>query len=165
MKAIYIPQLLKMPEKREEIHFNDSIAGLETLTPVKGILMVTHGGNFLDVQIQAETIITLTCDRCLQSFNHGLGVETSELIWLENELEFNQNIPLEREISLENLSETLDPNGYFEVETWIFEQLSLAMPMRQLCGNNCHAPKIDYEQPILDHRWSNLASLKSIIQD
>ena len=165
MEAIYIPRLLKMPEQKEEIYFNDSISGLNTLTPVKGMVIVTHGGNFLDVYLQAETIITLSCDRCLQSFNHRLKVDTSELIWLENKLEVDHNLPLEREISLENLSETLDPNGYFDVETWIFEQLSLAMPMRQLCGNNCHPPKIDNEQSILDHRWSDLASLKSILKD
>lgn len=165
MEALYIPQLLKMPENKVEINFNDSISGLNTLSPVKGLLVVTHGGNFLQVQVQAKTILTLTCDRCLQSFNHLLKVNTSELIWLESPLEIEQNIPLEREISLENLSETLDPYGYFEVESWIFEQLSLAMPMRQLCGKNCHLPQVENEQSYFDHRWANLASLKSMIQD
>jgi uncharacterized protein len=165
MEAIYIPQLLKMPGKTEEIHFNNPIEDLETLIPVKGILMVSHRGNFLEVQVKAETIVTLTCDRCLQSFNHRLKVETSELIWLENEFELEQNIPLEREISRENLAETLDPNGFFEVETWLYEQLSLALPMRQLCGKDCQTPAIKNNQEIIDPCWANLASLKSLIQD
>lgn len=165
MEAIYIPQLLKMPGKKEEIHFNDSIRGFNSLTPVKGFLVVSHGGNFLEVKLQAETILTLMCDRCLQSFNHRLTLDTSEIIWLENKLELEQNIALEREISYENLSETLDPKGYFETETWLYEQLSLAMPMHQLCGNNCQAPEIPNHQSLIDNRWANLAILKSVIKD
>jgi uncharacterized protein len=138
---------------------------LTTLIPVKGILVVTHGGNFLEVEVQAETILTLTCDRCLQSFNHRLKVETGELIWLEHEFELEQNIPLEREIFRENLAETLDPNGYFDIETWLYEQLSLALPMRQLCGKKCQTPEIKNDREISDGRWADLASLKSLIQD
>jgi uncharacterized protein len=165
MEAIYIPQLLKMPGRKEEIKISDFIPGLTTLTPVRGILVVTHGGNFLEVYLQAETILTLTCDRCLQQYNHRLKVETSELIWLEHDWELDQNIPLEREIGGEDLSETLPPDGYFEPETWVYEQLSLAMPMRQLCGKNCQAPAIKEEETIIDTRWASLASLKSVIKD
>lgn len=165
MEPIYIPQLLKMPDRKEEIKFNDSIGGLDTLTPVKGLLVVSHGGNFLNVQLQAQTIVTLNCDRCLQSFNHRLEVETSELIWLEKKFDVDEHIPLERELLIENLSETLEPNGYFEAENWIYEQLSLAMPMRQLCGNNCHPPKIENHQSLIDNRWADLASLKLQIKD
>lgn len=165
MDNIYIPQLLKMPQQKEEMEINGLIKGLNTLTPVKGIFMITHGGNFLDVQLQAETIITLICDRCLQKYNHRLKVETSEIIWLENSLKSEENIPPEREISVENLSESLDYNGYFEVTNWIYEQLSLAMPMRQLCGKECTAPKIDNQDSIIDPRWANLASLKSLLKD
>ena len=157
MEAIYIPQLLKMPGRKEEIKISDFIPGLNTLTPVRGFLVVTHGGNFLEVYLQAETILTLTCDRCLQQYNHRLTVETSELIWLEHELE--------REISREDLSETLPPDGYFDTENWVYEQLSLAMPMRQLCGKNCQAPQTKEEETIIDSRWASLASLKSMIKE
>ncbi len=162
MKPIYIPQLLKMPLQTEEFKLNQAIANLETLTPVKGILTVTHGGTFLEVKVLADTIITLTCDRCLQSFNYRLSVDTSELIFLDKKLESDQHIPLEREITSENLSESLDPNGYFEVENWLYEQLSLAMPLRQLCQNNCSPPEFD-NTPVtmIDSRWRNLASLIS----
>ena len=63
MESIHIPWLLKLPEQTETIQFNECIAGLETLTPVRGRMQVTHKGNYLEVPAQAETIITLTCDR------------------------------------------------------------------------------------------------------
>ena len=162
MEAIYIPHLLKAPKRKAEIIVDDQIAGLNTLTPVKGSINVRHGGNFLEISSQAETIITLTCDRCLQHYNDRLTINTSELIWLESELENVQDIPLEREVSVEDLSETLPPNGHFEPETWLFEQLSLALPLRKVCGENCPgAAQTSLDaQSQLDSRWSSLAALK-----
>ena len=117
---------------------------LDTLVPVK------------------ETITTLICDRCLQHYNHRLEVDTTELIWLESELENTADLPTEREVSLEDLSETLPPNGHFNPEEWLFEQLSLALPLRKVCGENCPGADIKEipTENYLDSRWSSLAALK-----
>ena len=162
MEAIYIPQLLKAPEKTEEIWIEEFIPGLKTLTPVRGRMVVTHHGNYLEVSVQAETIVTLTCDRCLQKYNHRLSIDTSELIWLDEKADqFEGHLPLEREISTDDLSETLPPSGYFSPDTWLYEQLSLAMPMRQLCGKDCHRPKSPLDsEPLIDSRWACLEALK-----
>ncbi|WP_017294931.1 YceD family protein [Geminocystis herdmanii] len=160
MEKIYIPRLLKMPEQKEEIALNHQISGLDSLTPVRGFFQVAHRGNFLELQLQAHTILTLTCDRCLQSFNHRLEVDTSEIILLKEE-EPLLSYPLEREIISEDLSETLPPDGELIMDEWIYEQLSLAMPLRILCGNDCQPPAIESQQhsTIKDDRWSSLVSL------
>ena len=162
MEAIYIPQLLKAPERKREIILDDPIAGLDTLTPVRGSLVVRHGGNFLEVSVNAETIVTLTCDRCLQNYNHRLAIETSELIWLEAIDSDLNSLPLEREVSLEDLSETLPPNGHFDTEQWLYEQFSLAVPLRKLCGADCRGAvtATSETEPQVDNRWASLASLK-----
>ena len=167
MEAIYIPHLLKAPNRRAEIIVQDQIANLDTLTPVKGKIAVRHGGNFLEVISQAETITTLTCDRCLQHYNHRLAIDASELIWLESELENIEDIPTEREVSFEDLSETLPPNGHFDPEAWLFEQLSLALPPRKVCGENCSgaAEAPHKEENNIDSRWSSLAALKEQFKD
>lgn len=168
MEAIYIPHLLKAPKRQAEIIINDQIPGLNTLTPVKGSITVRHGGNFLEVSSQAETITTLTCDRCLQHYNHRLAINVSELIWLESELEHEEDLPCEREIFLEDLSETLAPNGHFAPDTWLFEQLSLALPLRKVCGENCPgaATTSSKDQATsLDSRWASLAALKDQLND
>ena len=46
-------------------------------------MSIRHGGTFLEILAQAETIVTLTCDRCLQNYNYRLSIDTSEIIWLE----------------------------------------------------------------------------------
>ena len=167
MEAIYIPHLLKAPQRTAEIIVDDAIARLNTLTPVKGRISVRHGGNFLEVISAAETIVTLTCDRCLQHYNHRLEIDTSELIWLESELENVADIPTEREVSLEDLSETLPPNGHFDPDMWLFEQLSLSLPLRKVCGENCPgaAQTTSKEENSIDSRWSSLASLKEQLND
>lgn len=162
MEAIYIPHLLKAPNRKIEILVDNTITNLDTLVPVKGSILIRHGGNFLEVTSQVETITTLVCDRCLQHYNHRLAIDTSELIWLESELENIEDLPTEREVSIEDLSETLPPNGHFNPETWLFEQLSLAWPLRKVCGENCPgaAFKTNSEEEHIDLRWSSLAALK-----
>ena len=162
MEPIYIPQLLKAPEKTESIEIQEFISDLETLTPVRGEMMVTHCGNYLEVSLVAEAIVTLACDRCLQQYNHRLSIDSSELIWLEENSDQTAVFPSEREVQLEDLSETLDPRGYFHPDTWLYEQMSLALPMRRLCDQNCPGTvkaKIESE-PLLDRRWATLAKLK-----
>ena len=166
MENIFIPQLLKMPEQTHQFQLNDYIRDLDSLTPVKGIFRLTHHHNFLEVSLKADTILTLTCDRCLQTFNHRLKVDTTEIILLQ--YPENENyLPLEREVMREDLSETLPPNGELIVEEWIYQQLSLAMPLRNLCGNNCQPPSIQKHSSNSksDNRWSALADLKSILPE
>ena len=162
MEPIYIPHLLKAPKRTAEIIVDDNISGLDTLVPVKGFISVRHGGNFLEIVSIAETITTLVCNRCLQHYNHRLAIDTSELIWLESELENVQDLPSEREVHLEDLSETLPPNGHYDPEVWLFEQLSLALPLRKICGADCPGASIKAtsDDHYVDHRWSSLAALK-----
>lgn len=163
MDAIYIPQLLTAPEKTDILEVNEVFESLETLTPVRGKIQVKHCGTYLEVSGKAETIVTLTCDRCLQQYNHRVSVETTELIWLDENAESVEMLPLEREVPLEDLSENLSPRGYFDPQEWLYEQLCLALPQRQLCNQNCSgiADEILSSRPKVDSRWASLESLKA----
>lgn len=162
MDAIYIPHLLKATDRKKIVPLDDFIPGLETLTPVRGQLAIRHGGTFLDVFVQAETIVTLTCDRCLQHYNHRIALRTSEIIWLDDEADQDKNIPLEREVAVEDLSESLASDGYFDPRTWLYEQLTLTLPLRKLCGKDCQQPTVptSESEPTLDSRWASLEALK-----
>jgi uncharacterized protein len=41
--------------------------------------------------------------------------------------------PLEQEVASEDLVESLSPQGHFDPATWMYEQLCLALPQRQVC--------------------------------
>lgn len=163
MEAIYIPRLLKLPGKIETITIDEPLPALETLTPVRGQMQVKHQGNYLDVSAQAETIITLTCHRCLQQYNHRLALQSSELVWLDESANQPDMGPIERETPLDELVETLDPQGHFEPDTWLYEQLCLAIPPRQLCDRACpgiQPVEQDAVETNTDRRWDALEALK-----
>ncbi|HIK38247.1 MAG: YceD family protein [Geminocystis sp.] len=162
METIHLPQLLKMPERTMVLRLCHRIAGLDTLTPVRGLFTIRHGGNFIELSLVADTIITLVCDRCLQTFNHRLSVDTSEIIYLKEE---PQNPLPEREITWEELCETLPPDSEFLIEDWIYQQLCLALPLRNICSNNCSIPPYSSTGPEVDSRWSALAQLKHLLPD
>ena len=170
MQSIYIPHLLNAEGQRRTLTFNTSILDLATLTPVRGQLVVQHCQTYLDVQAQAETIVTLTCDRCLQQYNHRLRLDASEMLWLEERPE-PATEPLEREVPVEELMETLSPRGHFDPTTWLYEQLCLALPQRQICDDQCQGIAIDATDdpqaspPPTDHRWAALAALKQQFPD
>ncbi len=161
MDAIYIPQLKKAPEQTEAIEISQHLSNFETLTPVQGMLTVSHQGNYLKVAASVETIVTLTCDRCLNNYNHRLQVEASELIWLNDESDSVDE--LETEVAVEDLVETLSPTGSFEPALWLYEHLCLSLPQRQLCDKGCLGIELkedgNHQLPI-DSRWASLASLK-----
>ncbi len=163
MDAIYIPQLTRASERTEEVQVKEFLPGLETLTPVRGHIRVQHHGNYLEVSGQAEAIITCTCNRCLQQYNQRLGVDTKEIIWLDETANQVEDLPLEREVAVEDLIEALPPDGYFYPSEWLYEQMCLAIPQRQLCDRKC--PGIisnsgDSSNQLVDNRWASLEALK-----
>ncbi|NJM97926.1 MAG: DUF177 domain-containing protein [Phormidesmis sp. RL_2_1] len=165
MRAIHIPQILNAPNKTLVLEVTEPLLGLETLTPVKGVVRVTHQGNYLDVAGQAEAIMTLACDRCLQSYNSRIQVDTSEIVWLE---EPAPEDALEKEVELEDLVESLSPQGDFKPDEWLYEQMCLAIPPKQICRPECPGIEITSnpsETENIDRRWAALAALKQQLSE
>jgi uncharacterized protein len=168
MEDIHIPHLLKLQQQQQIISVDQSLADLETLTPVRGRMVVHHQGTFLEVNAQVETIITLSCDRCLQQYNQRLRVDQLEIIILDPKADQVVDYPLEQEVAWEELVETLSPQGYFSPDTWIYEQLCLSLPSKQLCSLDCPGILVDEsvvenlpeDAPPIDHRWEALELLK-----
>ena len=168
MEAIYIPQLLKASDQKIEITLDESLENIKTLTPIRGTMIIRHGGTFLEIKVNADTITTLICDRCLQQYNNRLSLETTEIIWLDKNSNNFDDLPLEREIQLEDLSESLPIDGHFDPKKWLYEQIYLNLPLRKVCGENCSgAPSISEEKNpnIIDSRWASLASLKQHLSE
>jgi uncharacterized protein len=168
MEKIYIPQLAKAVDATEVIEVKEFIKDLDTLTPVQGVVKVKHQGSFLEVKAEAFTIMTLTCDRTLTQFNHRLAINASELIWLEEPTN-GRKYAKEQEVDLEDLLETLPPNGYFDVAVWLYEQLSLAIPFQKIAPD---APELGVildrsasKDQNIDKRWAALGSMQIIDSD
>jgi len=113
MEKLYIPQIARAVDATESFDFKEFIEGLETLTPVQGVISVRHVGSFLEVSSKASTIMTLTCDRTLVQFNYRLAINNSERICLAEPLPESE-YPREREIEADDLVESISPSGYFD---------------------------------------------------
>lgn len=147
------------------------IEGLASLTPVQGTVAAIHHGTALEVTAEAQTIVTLCCDRCLQHFNHALQAEVHELVELRGQGETATasgadldalNLELARDGMPEgaDLDDRLDPAGSFDPERWLFEQLSLRLPLVNRCGDDCPGPATWSSEPSGgDPRWAALARL------
>ena len=165
MRPIHIPQLLNAPNKTLSIDVAEHLPDLETLTPVKGEMSVTHQGTYLDVRGQAEAIMTLECDRCLQSYNTRVQVDTAESVWLEDPAPVDV---LEKEVELEDLVESVSPQGYFNPGEWLYQQMCLAVPQKQVCSEGCAGIEITSNPPekeVVDDRWAALSMLKQQLSE
>ena len=165
MRAIHIPQLLNAPNKTISLDVAEHLPGLETLTPVKGEMSITHQGTYLEVKGKVNAIMTLECDRCLQSYNTRIEVDSSEMVWLE---EPTAEAALEKEIDLEDLIETIAPQGNFKPDEWLYEQMCLAIPQKQICRADCQGIAFDNPagaEPEIDHRWAALSVLKNQLSE
>ena len=162
-------QEMRHLEAGRQWQIDQPIAGLASLTPVRGQLHATHLGNVLEVEGEAETIVTLCCDRCLKHFNLPLRANTKELLWI-GEPALNTSGPTasadctatEGEADDSGLMEQLDPRGDFDPEHWVFEQLNLLLPIVNHCGIDCPGPATWSSDGYSgDTRWRGLQGLCS----
>ena len=149
---------------------------MPSLTPIRGEISAKHLGNKLKLTGKIHTIVNLHCDRCLNQFNQKLIFDSEELICIspsgkESPPSRRTNDIYDRDCLLEYLS----PFESFDPESWIFEQLSLQMPMLKICGDDCPGPsKLQTPLPktnqnshsqfsgSMDPRWEVLKKLRPL---
>ncbi len=168
LRPVPIQELRALAEGRRWV-IDQHLEELESLTPVRGELRAIHRGTVLELVGQAETIVTLCCDRCLQHFNHPLAFRSQELLWLgeaAREAGLNAEAVLEAgaqvlDLEADALTESLDPRGSFDPAHWTFEQLSLQLPLVNRCGPECPGPNLRGSGPQepIDPRWAALRRL------
>ena len=158
LSPIPIAELLASAEPDRCLRFAQPIAALPSLTPVEGWLRLQVEGPLLRVEGEASTTVELCCDRCLQTFAHPLRARASERIGLGASAE---DLDEALAFDAEGISEQLDLGGSFDPAQWIYEQLSLQLPLVNRCGRQCPGPASwGSEQPLADPRWAALRQLR-----
>ncbi len=156
LRPVAIPELRALQDGKHW-RVDQPIAGFDSLTPVRGTLQVVHLTSALEVTTTVETILTLCCARCLRQYNQTLRAEVRELIEFHGAPCEGLNAP-----PAEVLDDRLDPQGRFDPERWLFEQLSLRLPLVNRCGNDCPGPDRWGGSPsTVDPRWAVLQDLSA----
>ena len=137
---------------------NQMVDGLESIEPVVGQLHASLQGPVIAVSGEARTAVTLCCDRCLRPFAHALAFKAEERIGLGGSAD---DIAEALEFDAEGMAEQLDPQGSFDPERWIYEQLTLQLPVVNRCGSSCPGPlSWGHGETITDPRWAGLKRLQ-----
>lgn len=162
-----IPDLLSLPEQTYNWPVQESWSELPTLTPVQGWLSVTHLKTYICVKTNVKTIITLTCDLCLQAYNHRLLCEAEEFLWLATVDE--PDAPQDGFAG--DFVESVDAQGAIDLADWLYQHLCLALPHPQRCAPTCQGIFLEPEPegvtpPLsnLDDRWAALRQLHQTLE-
>ena len=157
LQPIAIQDLLADPQP-QRLTFEQAIAGLETIAPVRGWPEMVVEGPLLRLEAEASASVELRCDRCLKTFVHGLRARVSERIGLGTSAE---DLSDALDYDADGISEQIDPQGQFDPQQWIYEQLTLQVPLVNRCGPQCPGPDSwGSGDPPLDPRWAALSRLK-----
>ncbi len=158
LTPIRLEDLQKAPRRTQVLTFKQFFPEFDSLIPVEGQVRVSHHGHFLEAEAEANTIVTLTCYRCLQQFNHRLQLHFEEVLMIEVS---EVDLPEEMEIEPEDLTERIAPWDAFDVQDWIYQHLHLGVPPRLACQEDCPGMGITAtEEPLPDPRWAALRSLQ-----
>lgn len=178
LRPIALPQLLQRGGELE-LTVHQRLSELEHAEPVQGWIRLRHDGSTLVVEGEASTTLGCRCDRCLSSFQLPLRARAHERLALDpggsqagdggppealilsGWLEGDGSLDLRASIG-EEPEERLDPQGVFDPEHWLFEQLSLRLPLVNRCGAECPGPATWSSDPGSgDPRWAALGRLRA----
>jgi uncharacterized protein len=133
-------------------------------------LQINKTGHQVLVRGKVNGEVKLTCARCLEDFNveidEKVDIELRPLLDLDNTAQ-------ERELGSDDLDVEFFRGDALDVGHLAVEQISLAIPMKPLCREDCGGicPDCGADrtmgacgcQPVTDPRWNALKDLKDQI--
>jgi uncharacterized protein len=177
LRPIALPQLLQRGGE-QELTVRQRLAELADAEPVLGWIRLRHDGSTLEVEGEASTTLHCRCDRCLSAFQLPLRARAHERLALDpggsqagdggspealvlsGWLAVDGSLDLRTSLA-EEPEERLDPQGVFDPEHWLFEQLSLQLPLVYRCGPDCPGPdRWSSASDLPDGRWQALRQLR-----
>lgn len=149
-----------------------SVRDLNIRGPVTGSLLINKTGHQVLVRGRVDGEVQLTCARCLREFYFGIGEEVD--IELRPVLDLDKAVQ-EKELGADDLDVEFFRGDALDVGHLAAEQISLAIPMKPLCQDDCVGicPECGVErasgtckcEPDTDPRWSALKDLKFRIEN
>ncbi|MFM8276748.1 MAG: YceD family protein [Cyanobium sp.] len=178
LRPIPLPQLLQQGGELQ-LTVRQPFAELGEAEPVQGWIRLRHHGPALEVEAEASTVLACRCDRCLRPFQLPLrvwaherlavaaaGPEAGEAADDDDEREVDRWLDDNGMLDLQALlgedpEERIDPQATFDPEHWLFEQLSLRLPLVYHCGPDCSGPdRWSSANAAADPRWQALRQLQ-----
>lgn len=171
---ISIDELRNLPNPRLNISFREEIEELQTVKPVLGELVVSASSLGMRLTGTVQTLLKLTCHRCLRPYFLNLSIPIEE-DFVEAGIEDDEDVPRDRELLAGDFHEALSEDGILDITDVVYQAVTLATPVSCLCGESCPGPafpdgeaesgslaggkKAPEEHKKIDPRWKNLKTL------
>ena len=157
MHKILIEDIEFEPTKVLHYTFDDCIEELNC--DLHAELDLKSLGEFIEISGSAKGKIKLTCDRCLNEYEHALDIDIEET-YAKNALqdEYGQELELSRGQFITDL------NGEKEIDIYdlLYQSVILSLPNKKVCGINCNEGMFvsDEDMEIHDERMDIFKSIK-----
>ena len=173
---ISLDELKSLPQPRLEISFNEKLEeSTQAVKPVVGELTVTAGATGMRLTGRVQTLLKLSCDRCLRPYFQSITVDLNERFVLSTMAEQWDKNPQKELTRAEDFAETLLEGDVLDITDVVYQAVTLAVPSVCNCGSECPGPAMPAktskkaslgkakdgrkaEAPI-DPRWKNLKTL------
>lgn len=170
---INIDDLRALPQQRLNFSFKESVGELDAVKPVSGEFTVSAGATGIKLTGQVQTLLKLTCHRCLQPYFLSLNIPIDEhfQVWTPK----SEDLRRERELTAGDFIEHLPEDGTLDIVDVVYQAVTLATPVTCLCGDDCPGPAFPSNQEKsgslagdkegsnradrIDPRWKNLKTL------
>ena len=157
MHKVSIEDIEYSPNKTLHYTFDDCIEELNC--DLHAELDLKSLGEFIEVTGSAKGKINLTCDRCLNEYEHDINVDIEET-YAKHALqdEYGQELELSRGQFVTDLND----EGEIDIYDLLYQSVILSLPNKKVCGINCKEGMFvsDEDMEVHDERMDIFKSIK-----
>ncbi|MBP2031626.1 uncharacterized protein J2Z42_000291 [Clostridium algifaecis] len=143
----------------EEDSFYDGSEHIDVVKPIKFSGSLEKTGDIFVLKGEVDTVLKLTCSRCLKKFDYAVNIEIYEK-FTDSEM-----INKDEDIIFIN-------NGYIDINEILENNIILTLPIKRLCKKDCKGlcPKCgtnlndstcNCKKDEVDPRWAELKNMFS----
>lgn len=137
---ISIDEIRTLPQQKLNLTFRESIDDLKAVKPVLGELAVSASSTGIKICGKLQTLLKLTCHRCLRPYFLSLSIPLEES-FVESSGEYDpEKMPKERELTAGDFVEELPEDGVLDITDLVYQAVTLATPVSCFCGDDCPGP-------------------------
>ncbi len=135
---ISISELKLLPKQKLNITFKESLEDIDAVKPVIGDLILAYSGSGLHLSGTVQTLLKLSCHRCLQPYFQSLIVDIDERFAVQSDI--YKPGQKERELNKDDFVEYLSDKGELDISDVVYQAVTLATPTSCLCSGECPGP-------------------------
>jgi len=131
---ISIKDLQNLPDKQQNITFQEKIKELENDVIVEAVLNVKATDYGVNIEGDVKTDLKLVCDRCLEEYDYYIDVNVDEDFVNESIIPGDQK---EYELTNGQFVEELKGRDEIDITNFLYQTIILEIPQKKICKESC----------------------------